>query len=209
MGWLFMSSLGGHDTPRAYLDNQFNHSTPDRSQRVLAAAVVSMRTYYAAIEVISKGGEREVFAAVCLIQYNPRSTDGHVFGYKDMTEHMGPNESECPASILDLLTPTTHEYAIPWRARCRANIATRQGRSVKPTSRVGQTIIFDPPLQLNDGSSVTTFEVVKSPSDPRRTMFRTPGTHQIWNVAGVKKRGYRLITPTIIPTAPPEKGDAR
>ena len=33
---------------------------------------------------------------------------------------MGPCESECPASILDTLTDTDSEYAVNWRARCRA-----------------------------------------------------------------------------------------
>ncbi len=29
MGWLFMRDMGGHATPRAYLDNQFTYSRDD------------------------------------------------------------------------------------------------------------------------------------------------------------------------------------
>jgi hypothetical protein len=166
-----------------------------------------MRTYYAAIESI-KDGKREVFAAVCLVRHNPRSTDGHVFGYKEMTEHYGPNESECPEAILDLLTPIEHEYAVQWRERCRATILARRAVSAKPTPRPGQTIIFDPPLQLNDGTSVSVFQVVVNPSDSRRTMFRQPGDYQLWNIGGVKKRGYRLINPAVVPADASASGDA-
>lgn len=45
------------------------------------------------------------------------------WGYKDMDETMGPHESEAPAQILDALSPTTSEYALAWRARCRDHAA--------------------------------------------------------------------------------------
>ncbi len=65
---------------------------------------------------MENGAGGEVFALVCLVRRNPKSTDGHAFGYKDMSESMGPWEDGCPAKILDLLTPTTSEYALDWRA---------------------------------------------------------------------------------------------
>lgn len=40
------------------------------------------------------------------------------FYYKDMTESMGPYQSNCPESILSLLSPTVNEYALDWRKRC-------------------------------------------------------------------------------------------
>ena len=40
------------------------------------------------------------------------------FYYKDMTESMGPYQSNCPESILSLLSPTDNEYALDWRTRC-------------------------------------------------------------------------------------------
>lgn len=55
-----------------------------------------------------------VFAAVFLTRI-----DKGEFGYKDMDETMGPNASNCPAGILNLLSPTTSEYALAWRERCR------------------------------------------------------------------------------------------
>ena len=56
-----------------------------------------------------------VFAAVILTE---RGGDGS-WGYKDMDETMGPVEASAPLALLDLLSPTTHGYALDWRQRCR------------------------------------------------------------------------------------------
>ena len=107
--------------------------------RVLASALVRLRTFYAAVEQIDKAtGERQVWAAVILV--DPRKDS---FGWKDMDETCGPCEAECPAKILDLLTPTDSDYANEWRARCRENLerskrASAQARAIK----VGDTIEY-------------------------------------------------------------------
>src|SRR3546814_11745666 len=67
----------------------------------------------------------EIFAIVCLVRWNPRAKDGYIFGYKVMEESLGPCEADCPARILDLLTPPDKEYAREWRTRCRANLEFR------------------------------------------------------------------------------------
>jgi hypothetical protein len=132
MGWLYMKSLKGHGGPTQYLDNQF---TCECRSRVLRSALVNGRVYYAAVEHVRKdGGTREVFAVVCLVDFNPGDLEGYIFGYKDMVETMGPYESACPQPILDLLTPTDNAYANEWRARCRAAIAERAA-APKATSK--------------------------------------------------------------------------
>ena len=123
MGWLYMQSLSGHSGPRQYLDAQFTFQNAEGSSRVLLSALLNMRVYYAAVEQLRDGREREVFAVVCLVHYDPCDREGYVFGYKDMTEVMGPNEADCPEAILDLLTPTEQPYAIAWRERCRTSAA--------------------------------------------------------------------------------------
>lgn len=126
MGWLYMQSLRGHAGPAQYLDDQFTYQCEALSSRVLKSTLVDTRVYYAAVEHLEVGRAREVFAAVCLIEFNPSASDGFIFGYKDMTENMGPYESDCPEAILDLLTPTDNAYAREWRQRCRANAAARR-----------------------------------------------------------------------------------
>ncbi len=123
MGWLYMQSLKGHSGPRQYLDAQFTFERPDATSKVLRSALVGNSVYYAAVEQTIATGEREVFALICLVRYNPRDREGYIFGYKDMTEGMGPYECDCPVAILDLLTPTDRPYALQWRARCRATAA--------------------------------------------------------------------------------------
>ena len=64
-------------------------------------------------------------------------------GYKDMEESMGPYECDCPALILDLLTPTDRDYALHWRARCSENIAARGAKAAQPGHAPGQRIVCD------------------------------------------------------------------
>jgi len=138
MGWLYMRSLGSHSGPRQYRDAQFTFERPEARCRVLRSALVGMRTYYAAVESVGSNGEREVFAIVCLVRYNPRDREGYIFGCKDMDESMWPCEAECPPAVLDLLTPTHRPYAVQWRERCRA-AASRRGST--PKLRSGQIIV--------------------------------------------------------------------
>lgn len=126
MGWI---STNRHGIPVKEFLASHLFSWPDNCKHkytLLDMAIVKLKTCYAAVERIDGDtGERTVWAAVILLHYGATKHDSHDFGYKDMDETMGPNESECPARILDLLTPTDSEYANGWRARCRASIAKR------------------------------------------------------------------------------------
>ena len=82
MGWLFMRDMGGHATPRAYLDNQFTYEREQHRLTVLALSMVGS-TYYAACERIEASGERQVFAVLCLTKTSTGARDGCTFGYKD------------------------------------------------------------------------------------------------------------------------------
>ena len=143
-----MSSLGQYATPKSYLDAQYSFETDEGTSEILASALVNRRTYYAACRQRNhETGKAETFALVCLVKYNPRDREGLVFGYKDMSETMGPCEAECPAKILDLLGSTTSANALDWRARCHAALA-RQGRTAPKN---GDTIIFPKRLDLLTG----------------------------------------------------------
>jgi len=194
MGWLYMKSLNGHSGPRQYLDAQLTWEGPDTISKVLRSALVGMRVYYAAVErILPATGAREVWAAVCLVRYNPRDREGYIFGYKDMSEAMGPCERDCPEPILDLLTATNHEHARHWRGDCRANAAARRARQAKPSPRAGQTIIFDEPLAFTDGRSFDRLEVVANPQIHRTVLFRAPGSGKLYRIPNIKSRTYRLV----------------
>lgn len=189
MGWLYLQSLRGYAGPRAYLDAQFTYSRPEQRGRVMRSALVAMRTYYAALEIVRANGEREVTALVCLVRYNPRDREGYVFGYKDMDESMGPYEAECPPAILDLLTPTDRAYAVEWRARCRANAARR---ATKPKLRAGQIAVFDEPIVFADGARYDRLKVVIDARHPRTVLFRPPGGGGLYRISRMATRSYRV-----------------
>ncbi len=195
MGWLTMRDTGRFANARAYLDDQFTYTRDDHRLTVVKSSMVGS-TYYGAAERVEAGGARSVFAIVCLTFTRPDARDGHTFGYKDMTEHMGPVESDCPVSILDLLTPIKGDWPNNWRARCRANLAKRRLLDAKPTPRPGQTIVFDEPLRFNDGIARTRFEVIAGPKG-KGLRFRDPASRQVCQIPSVKKRVYRLINPAV------------
>ena len=196
MGWLYMQSLKGYSGPRQYLDAQFTSTRPDVVSSVLRSALVGMRVYYAAVEIVRiAAGQRTVFGAVCLVRYNPRDREGYIFGYKDMDETVGPNEADCPESILNLLTPTEYPYAKAWRTRCRENATKRRALSQKPLPRPDQTIMLDEPLLFSDGRRLDRFEVVANPRSHRTVLFREPQSGGLYRISNVKKRSYRLIDP--------------
>ena len=189
MGWLYMRSLEGHATPKAYLDAQFSYDRDTGSSRVLASSLVGLRTYSAAVEWLTAGGgEREVWGLVCLVRYNPRDREGLVFGYKDMSETMGPCESACPARILDLLTATDNGYALAWRARCRAGLAARAARKAKPTPRPGDVVVLREPLLFRDGRTITRFLAVRWPGH-RGLVYRSDAGG-LYRIPNLKDRVY-------------------
>ena len=155
-----------------------------------------MRVYYAAVEqVVAATDKREVWGAVSLVDYNPRDREGYIFGYKDMSETMGPCECDCPDAILDLVTPTDHQYADEWRARCRDNTAERRARCATPTPRAGHTIIFDTPLSFSDGQQMT--DSMSSPIPPprnhRTVLYRALGSGSLYRISNVKHKNHQLL----------------
>jgi hypothetical protein len=97
------------------------------------------------------------------------------FTYKDMDERMGPGADEAPAKVLDALSPTTHEYALEWRARCRANLA-RRAASAKITP--GTVIRFPRALTFRfNGDMVAVTEFTFEQRNILRT--RTDGRFRV------------------------------
>lgn len=173
--------------PKAALAALLTWSDARGSRRVLDSAIVRLRVYYAAVEQIAPDGTRQVWAAVFLVDFR-RGADGLAFGYKDMTEHMGPCESDCPAAILDLLTPTDADHALAWRARCRAAIAARADR---PRLRNGATIVFEEPIAFTDGSAHARLEVVIEPGRPRAVRFR-PAGGDLYRIGNLHRHRYTV-----------------
>lgn len=127
MGWT--STTARHYTENGKVDrktecdNLYTWEDERRANKVLKSSVRGS-VYYAAVQTTDKlTGQSEAFAVVCLT--STRWDGGFNFGYKGMTEDMGPCEDDCPKGILDLLTATESKYAKEWRERCRAKLRRR------------------------------------------------------------------------------------
>ena len=125
MGWLYRNEPLHHETPVEFVVRHFSHDGATTQSTVVAAAAIR-GTIYAAIRNADKQtGTTYVFCAVVLFRNSKR----HGFGYKDMTECMGPCEVDCPDRIMRLLSPVSDipnpSYAADWRARVAAAKARR------------------------------------------------------------------------------------
>ena len=103
MGWTFLHL---NTTPEDYIRSMYTWGTNE----CLDVAKVG-NTYYAAVR-----SDAGIFAHVVLTSRHNR--DYFNFGYKPISEDSGPCETQCPARILKLLTPTEHEWAKEWRRKC-------------------------------------------------------------------------------------------
>jgi len=118
----------------------------------------------------------DVIGLVYLIRWAPK--DHYNFGHKAMSEDMGPFEYDCPARILDMLTPTDIEYSKEWRAKCRERLAARAAR---PKVSKGAHVRFEKPIPFMDGRSHSLFEW------ERGNTFRFVYPHGVGGRASIRK----------------------
>lgn len=141
MGWL-CRKLYGEKTGDIIRDAYTYENEKARSV-VLDMAKVGRATYLA-VELTTKAdGKTIVYAGVCLGEMQSGE-----FCWKSMDETVGPNEAQCPARILDRLTPTEYQHAIEWRQKCRDALAAR--RTAVPITP-GVKAIFAEPVRFGDG----------------------------------------------------------
>lgn len=200
MGWLFMplSGRAPHRSPKTYLDAQFSFERarsgeqPMQGLRLIKSSCVG-RVYYAAVQPYGENGPEPVTAVICLFRWNPRASDGFVFGYKDMGENAGPCEANCPEAILDLLEPTDNEYANRWRSRCRD--AARLRKRQLPD---GSLIRFDEPISFTDGTAQQQFRTYKS---GRQFTLVSTDNRKSYRISRLLEREFHIVTePKVLPT---------
>lgn len=91
---------------------------------VKACRVVGNVAYLACERQDCSTGQSATFALICQL-----SRAGGMFGYKPYDEGTGPFVYDCPAEILDTLSPTDSSTALHWRETCRARRAEQQNTS--------------------------------------------------------------------------------
>lgn len=158
MGWLVHYLPYGRSVTDEILSS-YTWSNESGTREVIAHSVqVARKVAYMAVKhTPADGGEPVVWAGVALFSFNPKTRE---FGIKDMDETVGPCECECPARILDLLTPTEYDYANQWRANCRAVLEQKATNAKKLKAlREGARLTFEKPLRFSNGKEVSGFTV--------------------------------------------------
>lgn len=191
MGWTYFEK--GLESTTDWFKKELEWADENRSSKVLATAIVGRKEAYAAVEINYKDGRREVWAAVFLINYVPRAKDGMTFGYKDMSEEMGPVVNRCPKKILDLLTPTDNKHANDWRSRCRERLERRETSKLKP----GDLIRFDYPLTFSGYGKRDTFRMEVHFGKTRFMAMNTETGHPsfLCKLSNWRERSFTKIMP--------------
>jgi hypothetical protein len=149
------------DTVDSYLRKQFTWARDGRGGEVIASSLVGTVWYCAYRNII--GSDKSEVTALVVLTARRRGE----FGYKDMSESMGPNETKCPLHILNLLSPAEQigHYAADWRQRCR-DYAQTKSAARKNRPNVGDTIMYAEPLKYS-GRQFQTFVVQPTPRGRR------------------------------------------
>lgn len=145
MGWTSLNREPGM-SDRDFFAREF-HLGPNERQDIVACGSANF-TWYAAIRDNDTG---KVWGLVVLTR---RSKGYHNFTYKDMSESVGPTEAKAPKKVLDALSPTDEEYALQWRASCRA---FHESQATARTVKAGTVVRFAQPLEFTDGRTFDTF----------------------------------------------------
>lgn len=77
------------------------------------------------------------------------------WGYKIITEDMGPTDAQAPATLIKRLSPTENAFALAWRNRCLANAIT-------PKLKVGDILRSPQPINWPDHGDNSRFRVVST-----------------------------------------------
>jgi hypothetical protein len=180
MGWSYMKKRDAHNVGDRveFVKRELfgiGYAKEPRYEVVEAAAVGS--TVYMAVRIKAADltssdyvpdAEGRVTVGVVVLT----DAKGGEIGWKDMDEGMGPNESSCPAKVLNALselTPDAGGHAKDWRARCRANLAARRENMAAALKLAeGAVVKLAKPVEFRDGTKADTFRVTYTTRRGRR-----------------------------------------
>jgi hypothetical protein len=174
MGWITT-----HRDKGITNDQWFQREVIGEGRTIVASSTIKS-VYYAAVREDVTG---QVWGLVCLTSRRP-NREFHNFGWKSMTEDMGPNAADAPAKVLDALTETDSEYALEWRAECRANLAHR---AALPKVKAGQRVRFSHAMQFSDGVERQEFELIG------RNAFRSLDGVRV-SISNWKDRTFEVVS---------------
>lgn len=184
MGWTTLHRDKGM-TDREFFEAEFPEMLTKRGKIVTCAS--KNGAFYAAVRNHDDAPYMpgKTWALVVLIQ---RTRGYYNFGYKEMSEDMGPGADEAPAGVLDKLSPTDNQHALEWRAACRKNLAKRENaRQVK----AGTVVRFAQPIKFTNGGELNTFRY-EGPGNTFKDIATTYGLR--YNIARWRDRAFEVVS---------------
>lgn len=119
MGWLMMSECRNSTDVRKHLIRSVREQA--NAELVGHKTTKYGKNFWMAIRYTRPDGSD--FTSILLCKIDRDHNDW--WGYKDISEEMGPVEDDCPLSLLDLCSEPLNEWSAQWRERVRALAATR------------------------------------------------------------------------------------
>lgn len=184
MGWTYSHKQRGQSVQEFFENSGCFKGVNGHEFKLLKMKVVKMRTAYCAVWHKAPDGKEHVFGTVILLNYAP--SDYHNFGYKEVEESCGPYEAQCPADILDMLSPTDAPYALQWRAKCRENLKKKEIKN-------GTLIRLEHELKFTNGDILQEFIYRKI---GRKIRFENPTTGQLYFITGFEKMSFEIVEQT-------------
>jgi hypothetical protein len=130
MGWTFFDDRNPRESRADIIEREFTQQPSEGNPWAYGFEYIATRgnTVYAVMwrENPSEGVPRYYFGAIFLTRRNRGE-----FGYKDMSEDMGPHVCDAPLkmiNLLDQLAPEPKGYAAKWRESVRAHHAKKKAR---------------------------------------------------------------------------------
>ncbi|VVT33725.1 MULTISPECIES: DUF6927 domain-containing protein [unclassified Roseovarius] len=197
MGWLFNNRVPSNI--RAEIERLCTHDDEERSTRTVRICRDGS-IWTVAVEMTVKNGSEVPDGYQS--DENGKFTFGAVFrtrkeyggwGYRLDEETVGPEFARAPKSLIDLLSPTTSDWANRWRRRCLEN-AARRARRFKD----GDVIKLEEALEFNDGRKRLLFRVIreKPPGYTRaRTVFQCVETGVTCRISRFRRRAWDVMSP--------------
>jgi len=110
------------------------------------------------------------------------------WNYRIIGENEGPRVYDCPARILDRLSPNEAEYAINWRQKCRERLAMS-----RKTIKDGSVITLQTPIRFTDGVSESVFRCEIVPYRRRsKKYYRRKCDNVACNINGLRNMAYTV-----------------
>jgi hypothetical protein len=128
MGWLFTLGASRKDVADAVTKtSEWTRDDGVVVRHETLARYYSGNDLWSVLEVTQDG--KQSLRVILLFKLSRGNGDG--WGYKDVSESMGPCAVSCPLKFLDMVPNIPNKYAAEWRPRVRAYWKRRKARAAE------------------------------------------------------------------------------